>query len=283
MFRPHMVFTKKDDINFRIVTLLQIPLVSTLGYFFKTRSPNKATVSNAVFFPLSKLQAAFLSTFLSPPLIIPLPFPLQAIRSDAIYMERRSQYGYALFFAAITTSAILSSAFCVASEFKKSKKNDLKFDGKLCYLPGSHAFELGIAALICLSISQVIGSSFICGRFRSRARGRRCRVVNSTVPCGLAVLSWITFAVATVLISCATSMSRSQAYGEGWLDGECYLVKDGVYIGSAVLSLLAMFSTVGSAVIVLRKRKAEDQKKVNNNNNKNSDTGVEEHVMRERL
>lgn len=68
--------------------------------------------------------------------------------------------------------------------------------------------------------------------------------------------------MAVILISAATSMSRSQAFGEGWLDGECYLVKDGVYVGSAVLALLALGSTLGSGVIAMRRRKAEENKRI---------------------
>lgn len=61
------------------------------------------------------------------------------------------------------------------------------------------------------------------------------------------------------MISAATSMSRHQPFGEGWLDGECYLVKDGVYIGSAVLALMASGSILGSAT--LRMRQAGDDTK----------------------
>lgn len=34
-------------------------------------------------------------------------------------------------------------------------------------------------------------------------------------------------------------MNKSQPYGEGWLDGECYVVKGGVYIGAAMVGLVA--------------------------------------------
>lgn len=49
---------------------------------------------------------------------------------------------------------------------------------------------------------------------------------------------------------------------EGWLDGECYLVKDGVYIGSAILVLLAHGSTLGSTIIMLNRKRAEENRKV---------------------
>lgn len=57
-------------------------------------------------------------------------------------------------------------------------------------------------------------------------------------------------------------MSRGQPFGEGWLDGECYLVKDGIYVGSAVLGLLALGSNLGSAAITMMPRKAEENRRV---------------------
>lgn len=72
----------------------------------------------------------------------------------------------------------------------------------------------------------------------------------------------ISFGVAVILISAATSMSRSQQLGQGWLDGQCYLVKDGVYLGSAMLVLTALGSTLGSATIVVRQRQAEENRKI---------------------
>lgn len=62
-----------------------------------------------------------------------------------------------------------------------------------------------------------------------------------------------------ILISAATSMSRSQAFGEGWLDGECYLVKDGVYVGSAILALVALASTLGSSALPRSRKKTQEQ------------------------
>ncbi|XP_047971493.1 protein MODIFYING WALL LIGNIN-2-like [Salvia hispanica] len=146
--------------------------------------------------------------------------------------------------------ALVSFVLCLAAELKKTKKDDLVFNGKLCYLPRSSSFELGITGLICLSITQVAGSLFI---YREFSPGAKFTVTRS-----LLVLSWIGFGVAVVLLSAASSMNQSQDFGEGWLDGECYLVKDGVYIGSAILTLLALGSTLGSGIIAVRKNKAEE-------------------------
>lgn len=55
--------------------------------------------------------------------------------------------------------------------------------------------------------------------------------------------------ICALLVSAASSMSQSQAFGDGWLDGDCYIVKDGVYIGSGFLALFAVGTTLVSSII----------------------------------
>ncbi|KAL8521484.1 hypothetical protein ACS0TY_011848 [Phlomoides rotata] len=171
-----------------------------------------------------------------------------------MYMETPNQFTSPIVFS-ITVAAFLAFTLCLTAEFKKSKKNDLKLDGKLCYLPASPAFGLGIAALICLSIAQVIATFFISRNFCSRKRNASKVGRNPTVSCALLFFSWISFGVSIILISAATSMSQSQAFGEGWLDGECYLVKDGVYVGSAILALVAL----GSSTLAISRKETEEE------------------------
>ena len=54
-------------------------------------------------------------------------------------------------------------------------------------------------------------------------------------------------------------MSKSQPYGEGWLDGECYVVKDGIFLGSAILILITLGTTISSIIITIRRRQAEKE------------------------
>ena len=58
----------------------------------------------------------------------------------------------------------------------------------------------------------------------------------------------LSFIIAVILLGAGTSMSRRQRYGKGWLDGECYLVKDGIFGGAAMLILLSLACTSASAV-----------------------------------
>ncbi|GER28186.1 hypothetical protein STAS_03959 [Striga asiatica] len=172
-----------------------------------------------------------------------------------MHMKSLNQYSFILFSSAIIISGLVYSALCFAAEFKKLK---------LCYLPRSPAYELGFGALICLCLAQFVGNLFVCKKhFQWRWRVNRvCKVRKQSVSCLLLVFSWINFGVAVILIGVATSMSRSQAFGDGWLNGECYLVKNGIYIGSAFLGLLALGSILGSGAVVVRRVQAEEHKKV---------------------
>ncbi|XP_042036687.1 protein MODIFYING WALL LIGNIN-2-like [Salvia splendens] len=78
--------------------------------------------------------------------------------------------------------ALVSFVLCLAAELKKTKKDDLVFNGKLCYLPTSSSFELGITGLICLSITQVAGSLFIYREFTVRGLNLQSHAVCSFYP-----------------------------------------------------------------------------------------------------
>ncbi|XP_059663076.1 protein MODIFYING WALL LIGNIN-2-like [Cornus florida] len=149
----------------------------------------------------------------------------------------------------IAVLGLVSFALCIAAEFKKTKKKDIKLDGKLCSLPGSHAFNFGIVALFCLIIAQIIGNAIICRNFCSREKRTGWKSKKPMVAINFLVLSWISFVIAFVLIAAATSMNKRQLYQKGWLDGDCYVVKDGIYIGSATLVLLTTSLTLISAII----------------------------------
>ncbi|XVE99985.1 hypothetical protein REPUB_Repub03eG0247200 [Reevesia pubescens] len=165
-----------------------------------------------------------------------------------------------LIFSVIASLGLVSFSSCLVAEAKRPKKGDLKFDGKLCFLPASHVFGFGIAALICLSIAQIIGNVVVYANCWLRGKARKAKKPILTVI--LLAFSWISFGVAVILISAATSMSRTQPYGEGWLDGECYIVRGGVYIISGVLSLAAVLALLGAAAIMLTSNQVDQAQKV---------------------
>ncbi|KAL5741073.1 hypothetical protein ACOSP7_029933 [Xanthoceras sorbifolium] len=177
--------------------------------------------------------------------------------------QKHHRYGFVFIFSVIISLGLVSFVSCVVAETKKAKRKDLKVDGKLCYLPGSPAYGFGIAALICLSVAQVIGNLLVCRNLCSSRKERNSWKSKKPIAVTtLLVFSWISFGVAVSLIGAATSMSRRQPYGRGWLDRECYLVKDGVYVGSGVLALLTIGSTLGSAIISTRKSQVEQGRRV---------------------
>ncbi|KAE8702826.1 Long-chain fatty alcohol dehydrogenase family protein [Hibiscus syriacus] len=166
--------------------------------------------------------------------------------------------GCVLTYSVVASLGLVSFAACLVAEGKRSKKGDLMSDGKFCFLPTrSHVFELGVAATVCLSAAQIIGNVLLCADHRWRPNTRKPKKPALTAI--LLAFSWMSFGAATILISAATSMSRTQAYGEGWLDGECYLVRDGVYATSGVLSLLAVLALLGAASIKITTNQQVDQ------------------------
>lgn len=171
-------------------------------------------------------------------------------------MEKLHLYTYSFIFFIVLSLALLTFIFCVLAEFKKSKLKDVKIDGRLCQLPESEAFWYGVAAIICVSVAQIIGNSiiFVGCTVDSKERRSCCQPKMPTIATIFLFISWINFVISIMLISTTTSMSKRQLYGKGWLDGECYLVKDGVFVGAAILVQVTLGCTLTSLVLTLRKR-----------------------------
>ncbi|KAG6517622.1 hypothetical protein ZIOFF_021018 [Zingiber officinale] len=139
-------------------------------------------------------------------------------------MERRSRDDKKLpLCISVVVLGLVSSSCCIAAEFSKVKVEDMKLDGNLCSLPRSCAFGLGIAALVCLSTSQIIGTT-MARSIRRKAAG--------------------VYGVSSVLLATASSMNGGQRYGTGWMNGDCYIVRDGVYACSAALAVFVMLLTL---------------------------------------
>ncbi|KAL1204956.1 Protein MODIFYING WALL LIGNIN-1 [Cardamine amara subsp. amara] len=158
--------------------------------------------------------------------------------------EQNSQNGrpnFSLFFMFIVLFGLAAFVLCLSSEFQKAKGKDLKWDGESCYLPENHAFGLGIAALVCVSVAQIVGNIVLCRGFS------KTKKTETTPFCVVLLLfSWVNYAVAVTLISVGASMNREQRYGKGWLNRECYLVKDGVFAASGVLCVTTLAAILGA-------------------------------------
>ncbi|KAK9079939.1 hypothetical protein SSX86_001614 [Deinandra increscens subsp. villosa] len=155
----------------------------------------------------------------------------------------------------IVSLSIASFALCIICELKKSKKKELRVDGELCYLPQSQAYGHGVAASICSSIAQILGTALFIFCRRSGSRDFKSASKTSFASI-LLLLSWVSFMIMIILTGTATSMNRRQAFGQGWVDGECYLAKNGVYSGSGTLVLVAMTSTLLSCYLMVNNSRA---------------------------
>lgn len=72
----------------------------------------------------------------------------------------------------------------------------------------------------------------------------------------------LSFGIAMILLITATSMSKRQPYRIGWLNGECYLVKRGVYAGSTILILVTVGSVIGSVLLTIKANQTEQDRKI---------------------
>ncbi|XP_038896171.1 protein MODIFYING WALL LIGNIN-1 [Benincasa hispida] len=163
-------------------------------------------------------------------------------------MEKPPSPGFVISFSIVAVLTVASFASCMAAEFNRTKKEDLKLNGRLCFLPESEAFKLGVGGLVCLIMAQIIGNAIICHSYWPKEHRKSCSVKRPMLSIAL-LISWVSFGIAVVMMSGATSMSRRQEYGKGWVEGECYVVKDGIFVGAAVLVLINGGSTISSAAI----------------------------------
>ncbi|GJM86555.1 hypothetical protein PR202_ga02424 [Eleusine coracana subsp. coracana] len=145
--------------------------------------------------------------------------------------------------------ALLSAAAfacSLAAEFRKVKGKDMKVDGSLCSLPRSSAFELGVAAIAFLFVAQLVGTSAAVTAAGAANKPKKSAAARGRVAfVALLVLSWVSFAVAVILLATAASMNRGQRYGRGWMDGDCYVARTGVFGGAAALVVVTALITLG--------------------------------------
>ncbi|ONK61555.1 uncharacterized protein A4U43_C08F31180 [Asparagus officinalis] len=151
--------------------------------------------------------------------------------------------------SAVVIMGMAAFTCCLTAEFKKSKSSDMGVNGSTCCMRRSPAFGLGISALVLLSIAQIAGTTVaatgttvaatrLCSRDHKPRRTRILSIVFLT-------LSWISFGLAAILLGTGSSMNNKQPYGRGWMKGECYVVKDGVFAGSAVLTATTVLFIIG--------------------------------------
>ncbi|KAM3243112.1 hypothetical protein ACQJBY_055216 [Aegilops geniculata] len=123
----------------------------------------------------------------------------------------------------------------------------MKRDGSLCSLPKSSAFELGVAAIAFLSVAQLVGTTAAATTMcaSSSKPSKSVATGGRVAPVALLALSWACFALAVILLATAASMNSGQRYGRGWMDGDCYVARNGVFGGAAALVVVTALLILG--------------------------------------
>ncbi|ESQ55437.1 hypothetical protein EUTSA_v10026210mg [Eutrema salsugineum] len=152
-------------------------------------------------------------------------------------------------YSVVFSLGLVSFITCFVAEFMRTKKEDIRWDTERnCYIPGSHAFGLGTAAVLCFCLAQIVGNIVVFRNHKTRVkRENGYKFTDLTLPTVLLLLSWSNFVVVVLILSTAISMSRAQPYGEGWLEEDCYLVKDGVFAASGCLAIFGLGALIISA------------------------------------
>uniref|UniRef100_A0A2C9UHF5 Uncharacterized protein n=1 Tax=Manihot esculenta TaxID=3983 RepID=A0A2C9UHF5_MANES len=114
---------------------------------------------------------------------------LLLLLSSSFTMEKH-QYGLLVIFSIVVSLGLVSFTSCIIAETKKAKKEEVKLDNELCYLPESRAFSYGIAAVVCLVIAQIIANLVICSNFWLRKDGDSSKAKKPIAATAFLVLSW---------------------------------------------------------------------------------------------
>ncbi|CAM0955360.1 unnamed protein product [Alopecurus aequalis] len=153
--------------------------------------------------------------------------------------------------AVVGSLGLLSAILGFSAEGTKLTFSDLYWFDGLCYYPQNPSLALGVCAAIFLLIAQVtfavVGGC--CGCCKSRAVPSE---TNRVIGLVCAIVSWI---AAVIAFSLLVDGVASNAVGERETTtlGLCYVLKDGIFAGAAVLTLAATALGLTSYVL-LRKQ-----------------------------
>ncbi|XP_066361598.1 protein MODIFYING WALL LIGNIN-1-like [Miscanthus floridulus] len=151
------------------------------------------------------------------------------------------------------TSAVLG----FIAEANRLKPDEIHVSGRDCVYPANPAHTLGFCAIFLLVVAQIIASAAggccsCCrppgGASYSNSTTTRRRVVGVVA----SVLSWVAAVVAVVYFWVGVTLNapmtrRAKIAGP---DEECYLLKGGIFVRAAVLSLVATSLGIMSCVLL---------------------------------
>ncbi|XP_074584537.1 protein MODIFYING WALL LIGNIN-1-like [Curcuma longa] len=140
---------------------------------------------------------------------------------------------------------LLSVALAFAAEATRIKASDVEETGQYrCTYPKSPALALGLLSSLALIVAQVIINTVagcICCTKHPRPSG-----TNWMVALICFIASWVSFVIAFLLLLTGAALSDRRTLERRYFDdGECYVVKSGVFAGGA----LSSFTSVALGIV----------------------------------
>uniref|UniRef100_A0ACD5TFF7 Uncharacterized protein n=1 Tax=Avena sativa TaxID=4498 RepID=A0ACD5TFF7_AVESA len=152
--------------------------------------------------------------------------------------------------AIVGSLGLLSAILGFSAEGTKLTLSDLLWGDGVCYYPHNPALALGVCAVIFLIIAQVtfavVGGC--CGCCKSRAMPSETNRIIGVV---CAIVSWIAAVIAFGLLVQGAALNATGAREASAL-GLCYVIKDGIFAGAAVLTLAATALGLTSYILLRR-------------------------------
>ncbi|KAJ7570609.1 hypothetical protein O6H91_01G128000 [Diphasiastrum complanatum] len=112
--------------------------------------------------------------------------------------------------------------------------HEVKFLDGICFYPKSPALELGLTAATFLLFTQLVIN--VAGGCMCCAKGSTSNSAKSVAILAL-ILSWITFFNGFMLLLAGATLNSEHQADYHRADGECFIVKPGIFAGGALLTL----------------------------------------------
>ncbi|PUZ65839.1 hypothetical protein GQ55_3G257900 [Panicum hallii var. hallii] len=154
-------------------------------------------------------------------------------------------------------SGVTSAVLGFIAETKKLTPDDIHVSGRECVYPANPAHALAVCAIILLAVSQIVASvAGGCCRPGGGASKSTRRVVGVVV----SILSWIMAVIAAVFYWRGAKLNapgtRDATFAGAFYE-KCLVIRGGVFVRAAVLSLVATSLAIKSCVL-LRAPAAKD-------------------------
>ncbi|XP_057826314.1 protein DESIGUAL 2 [Cryptomeria japonica] len=132
---------------------------------------------------------------------------------------------------------LIAAILGFVAEAKHVRAGEVKMTSSgRCLYPRSPALALGITAAVALLLAQIIVNSVV-GCICCLYGNRYPPSSNRTIAVICLVVSWITFAIAFILLMAGAALNDKHNADIRTFGDYCYVVKSGVFAGGAVLAL----------------------------------------------